>query len=315
MGGARGRFQISFKHMRHNQLDRELELMLLMTENRDYTVMQMCEILGISRRNLYYYLEFFRANGFIVEKHGTAYSLDKNSPFFKKLFKLVHFTEDEAMAMRSLLDKVNDNSVQVQHLRQKLNKLYDLHILDDISLQQQSAANITALYDAIKYRRKVILRNYSSPHSNTVANRVVEPFMFLNGNSEIRCYELVSKQNKTFKVARAESVMVLSEDWEHQDCHKPVYTDAFRFNGEERLPIKMRLDRLAHNLLIEEYPQTAAYITAEEDCQHWLLEIEVCSFIGISRFVMGLYENVEVLGSEEFIEFINKKIEKMAVKF
>lgn len=31
--------------------------MLLMTENRDYTVKQMCERLGISRRTLYYYID------------------------------------------------------------------------------------------------------------------------------------------------------------------------------------------------------------------------------------------------------------------
>ena len=35
--------------MRHNQLDRELKLMLLMTENREYTVEQLCEKLKISR--------------------------------------------------------------------------------------------------------------------------------------------------------------------------------------------------------------------------------------------------------------------------
>lgn len=48
------------KTMRHNQLERELELMLLLAENRVCTVDRLCERLGISRRNLYYYIDFFR---------------------------------------------------------------------------------------------------------------------------------------------------------------------------------------------------------------------------------------------------------------
>lgn len=297
--------------MRRNQLDRELKLLLLMTENRQYTVQQLCEKLDISRRTLYYYLEFFRFNGFIVEKNGTKYSLDKESPFFKKLFKVLHFTEDEALTLRHLLDKVSDNNVQIQHLRQKLNKLYDLDILDDIGLREQVAANISTLYDAIKYRQKAILHNYSSPHSNTVSNRVVEPFMFLNGNNEIRCYELTTGMNKTFKLSRMESVILLSENWEYTSKHKQVYTDVFMFSGEELKPVEIRMNRLAYNLLMEEYPQTAAHITLDEDKQHWTLQLDVCSYLGIGRFVLGLYDCVEVLGDEEFIAYIRYKVEEM----
>lgn len=297
--------------MRRNQLDRELKLLLLMTENRQYTVQQLCEKLDISRRTLYYYLEFFRFNGFIVEKNGTKYSLDKESPFFKKLFKVLHFTEDEALTLRHLLDKVSDNNVQIQHLRQKLNKLYDLDILDDIGLREQVAANISTLYDAIKYRQKAILHNYSSPHSNTVSNRVVEPFMFLNGNNEIRCYELTTGMNKTFKLSRMESVILLSENWEHTSKHKQVYTDVFMFSGEELKPVSIRMNRLAYNLLMEEYPQTAAHITQDEDKQHWTLQLDVCSYLGIGRFVLGLYDSVEVLGDDEFIAYVRNKVEKM----
>lgn len=299
--------------MRHNQLDRELALMLMLTENRDYTVQQMCERLDISRRSLYYYLEFFRDNGFIVEKHGTSYSLDRNSPFFAKLFKITNFTEDEALVMRRILDRVNDNSVQVQHLRQKLNRLYDLDILDDIVMREQVAANISTLYDAIKYRQKAILRNYSSPHSNTVSNRVVEPFMFLNGNNEIRCYEIASGMNKTFKLSRMESVVLLSENWEHMAKHKRIYTDAFMFSGEERLPITVRLNRLAYNLLIEEYPQTIPYITPDDDKQHWTLQMDVCNYLGISRFVLGLYDSVEVIGNDDFLNYIKEKVSRFKI--
>ena len=286
--------------------------MLLMTENRDYTVQQMCERLGISRRTLYYYIDFFRDSGFTVEKRGTCYSLDKNSQFFTRLFKKVHFTEDEAITMRRLLDRASDNSLHVQHLKNKLTRLYDLDILENVTLREQDADNVSTLYDAIKMKKTVILRNYSSPHSNTTANRVVEPFMFMDNNNEIRCYEIASGQNKTFKISRIESVMILADDQLYEARHKKVFTDIFMFSGETRLPVTLRLGRLARNIMLEEYPQSAAFITPD-DASHWIVSLEVCSYLGISRFVLGLFESVEILGSEEFREYIRMKIDNMKV--
>ncbi len=286
--------------------------MLLMTENRDYTVQQMCERLGISRRTLYYYIDFFRDSGFTVEKRGTCYSLDKNSQFFTRLFKKVHFTEDEAITMRRLLDRASDNSLHVQHLKNKLTRLYDLDILENVTLREQDADNVSTLYDAIKMKKTVILRNYSSPHSNTTANRVVEPVMFMDNNNEIRCYEIASGQNKTFKRSRIESVMILADDQIYEARHKKVFTDIFMFSGETRLPVTLRLGRLARNIMLEEYPQSAAFITPD-DASHWIVSLEVCSYLGISRFVLGLFESVEILGSEEFREYIRMKIDNMKV--
>ena len=71
--------------MRHNQLDRELALMLMLTENRDYTVQQMCERLDISRRSLYYYLEFFRDNGCVDYLQVQQYGVDGSAIYFVEL--------------------------------------------------------------------------------------------------------------------------------------------------------------------------------------------------------------------------------------
>lgn len=296
--------------MRHDKLDRELTLMLLMTEPRGYTVPQLCEKLGVSRRNLYYYLDFFRDYGFVVEKRGTVYRLDRQSPFFTKLLRLVHFTEDEAITMRRLLDRLNDNSLQVKHLKNKLEALYDLDILQDVSIREQYAQNVSTIYDAIKYKRCAILRHYSSPHSNTVSDRVVEPFMFMNNNNDIRCYELSSHQNKTFKLSRMESVVLLMDEWTHERKHRQMYTDIFMFSDEQLLPVSLRMGRLSHNLMLEEYPKAAAYITKEDD-SHWLLSLDVCSYAGIGRFVLGLYDDIEVLGSEAFKDYLQQKIARM----
>ena len=299
--------------MRHDKLGRELTLILLLTENRDYTVQQLCEKLDISRRNLYYYLDFLRDYGFVLEKRGTSYRISRDSAFFKKLFKTLHFTEDEAVAMRRLLDGAPEGDTFLQNLKRKFDRFYDFRILNDIEVHRQYSQNISNLYDAIKFKNKVILRNYSSPHSNTVSNRVVEPFMFLNNNSEIRCYEITSGANKTFKVARMESVMPLHDPWEHEREHKRIYTDIFMFSGEQTMPVKLRLGRLAYNILIEEYPAAIPFVSPDGP-HHWLLDTEVCSYVGITRFVLGMMESIEILETPGFIEHIRQQVCSMAAK-
>ena len=136
--------------MRHDKLERELRLMLLLTENHQYTAAEICDRIGISKRNLYYYLEFFRDAGFNVEHRKPYYSLRKDSSWFKKLDAAVHFTEDEAIMMRQILEKTGDASPQVQHLIQKLDTLYDLNIVEKVELREQMSRNLTNLYEAIK---------------------------------------------------------------------------------------------------------------------------------------------------------------------
>ena len=293
--------------MRHNNLARELSLILLMTENRGYTVRQLCDRLGISRRSLYYYIDFLRDYGFVVEKHGACYSLDKTSPFFTKLIKKAHFTEDEAIVMRRLLDGADSASMHVEHLRRKLDNLYDLGILENVTVREREAQNVSTLYEAIKQKKAVILRNYSSPHSDSVSNRVVEPYLFLDNNNEVRCYEYKSAMNKTFKISRIEEVMMLSDDWTHEAAHHSVYTDIFMFSCEATMPVELRLNRLARNLLLEEYPRAGRYVTPDGP-SHWVLRLDVCSYLGVSRFVLGLFESVEVLGDDRFREFVRAKI-------
>jgi len=293
--------------MRHDKLERELKLLLLLIENHRYTVPEICDKIGISRRNLYYYLDFFRFAGFKVINHRPYYFISKDSPFFRKLDAAIHFTEDEALLIRSILERADDRSPQMQRLIQKFDKLYDLDIIDKVELREQVAANVTALYEAIKQKRTVVLKGYSSPHSNTLRDRTVEPFLFLNGNQEVRAYELASKMNKTFKLSRIQDVQLLDIIWDNEQHHRHVYTDIFMFSDEHQMPVTLRMGRLATSMLREEYPSSERYIEPEDD-DHWLVDMPVCSYAGIGRFVLGLYDDIEVLGDENFKTYLKNKI-------
>ena len=130
--------------------ERQLKLMVLLTQNREYTIEQLCDRLNMSRRTIYRYLELFRDIGFVVEKQGNVYRLDKSSPFFNDITQLVHFTEDEALTLRHVLDQMDNTDFQVKHLRAKLDRIYDFGILNAIETNEQRGMNLRVLYEAIK---------------------------------------------------------------------------------------------------------------------------------------------------------------------
>ncbi|WP_308226718.1 WYL domain-containing protein [uncultured Prevotella sp.] len=130
----------------------------------------------------------------------------------------------------------------------------------------------------------------------------------LNNDRYVRCHEICCHQNKTFKLSRMEKVELMDMPWANKAQHKQLYTDIFMFSGEERYHVKLLLGQLSHNIMVEEYPLSEPSITLASDGIHWILDIEVASFMGIGRFVMGLYDDIKVLGDEQFKTYINEKV-------
>ena len=297
--------------MRHDKLQRELDLILLLAENRTYTVEQLCDKLHISRRNLYYYFDFLRFSNFRFEKRGHYYHIDRQSPFFKKLFEMLDFTEDEAVFLLRLLESADSKNPQVGSIKHKLERFYDFDILNNEKLRERRSRNLSTLYEAIKFRQIAKICNYSSPHSKTVSDRIVEPFMLMNNNNEVRCFEIASKQCKTFKLSRMERVELIDLNWSYTDQHTEMFTDIFMFSGEKPQTIKLLLGRLSANIMGEEYPQAEQYMEQQDDGKT-LLSLPVCSFLGIGRFVIGLYEDITIVENDDFKAYIADKIKKMA---
>ena len=299
--------------MELEKFDRQLRLMLLLTHNHTLTIDDISAQLNMSKRSIYRYIEAFKQMGFIVEKEGSCYRIDHRSSFFKEITQNIHFTEDEAITINQVLNAVYDNSPQVRHLRAKLSSLYDFKVLAKHGVDNHIAQNLSALFSAVQLERMVMLCGYSSPHSGKVSDRLVEPYLFLSENSEVRCYELSSGMNKTFKISRAQSVRVLDMLWEHKDEHVPFYTDLFHFSGEKRYPVKLLLGHLSSSLLLEECPGAENELELQDDGR-FLLTTEVCSFKGVGRFVLGLFDDIEVIDSPDFQRYLNERIKNLTFK-
>lgn len=321
--------------MRHTVLAQQLTLLSLLVENRTLTVEALAERLHTTPRNIYYALRFLRESpDFELEKRGPCYSVSRQSPFVARMCEAVKFTDDEIVTMKRLLDEADRRNPVVERLRHKFSHFYDPVLLADERLRGPRADIAATLYRAMQEERMVIINGYRSPHSGTVADRLLEPFTFLNANRDIRAFEPASGLNKTFRLSRMEGITLLDARWANAGSHRRLFTDIFNFASETTTPVTLRLDTLAYHVLVEEYPRAEMYVRPlggglsspreEENCRRetgdllepgnpppaesWLFEAPVCSMLGVGRFVLGLYDHIRVVGTPALTAYLNNRL-------
>ena len=289
------------------KMERLLRLMKMLTANNKYTVEELGEKLGMSVRTIYRYIDTFREAGFVVKKNGNYIRLDRKSPYFKDLSQLVHFTDEEAFLLKNAIESIDETNAIKQNLKAKLYSVYDYKVLAECVVKGANARNVNRLIEAIGNKKQVILHNYASAHSGNISDRLVEPFSFTTNYIQLWAYEISSRGNKLFKLSRIEEVQILSAPWENENEHRQGYMDIFRIASFRRMPVKIRLGLRAASLLLEEYPLAEKELVKINETSY-LLETEVCSYEGIGRFVLGLLDDIEVLESPDFADFLRRRM-------
>ena len=289
------------------KIERMLRLMKMLTGNVLYTVDELADRLDMSLRTVYRYIDTFREAGFIIKSRDKVFRLDKSSPYFKEISQLIHFTEEEAYILKSAIESIDENNLLKQNLKKKLYTVYDYKILAETVVHKKDAKNVNLLIEAIDNKRQALLCNYSSTNSKTIRNRLVEPFSFTTNYIQMWAYDVEEKSNKLFNIKRIESVQVMPETWKNAEKHVSGKIDIFRISSFEQIPVKLKLNLRAYNLLIEEYPLSERDLTKITG-NEWLLDTNVCSFDGIGRFVMGLLQDIEIIEPEELKTLLKKNV-------
>lgn len=289
------------------KIERMLRLMKMMTANTSYSVDDMAERLDMSRRTIYRYIDTFREAGFVIKKSGNHIRLDKESPHFKDISQLVHFTEEEAIILKRAIESIDDTNLLKQNLKRKLYSVYDNKILADTIVQGSAAATVHSLIEAIESRQQVILHDYRSAHGSAVRDRKVEPFAFTTNYVQVWCYDCESHSCKLFKTSRIGQVELLDSEWQYAESHIKGFIDIFRMNGEKRLPITLSLGLMARNLLVEEYPLAEKLLTEHDG--RWILSTEVADYAGVTRFVVGLLDDIKIIDSPDLEAYISRYVE------
>ena len=293
--------------MEQPRVERTLRLMRLMSGNAYLTVEQLAKRLDTSTRSIYRYIDTFKTCGFAVEKiDDSIYRLISMPSGYKDLQKLVYFSEEEARVLTYLIESLDETNSLKSSLYKKLCAVFDTKSIKEYSGTSKNAANIQALGNAMKDRKTVILKDYSSSSSGTVRDRVVEPFEFTNNHIDIWAYDCEKKDVRLFKIARIGWVDILPIDWQHGDEHDKGYLDAFRMQGKTQTHVRLEMTLRARNLLCEEFPLAIPDVTEKDG--KYILDTKVSKMEGVGRFVIGLMGDIRVLDSPELVAYINDYI-------
>lgn len=298
------------------KIERVLRLVMTLAHNHYKTVPMICDEFEISERTFYRYLDTLRCAGMAISKdpeHGI-YKLTSMPEKLMDIEDLVYFSKEEAYVLKSAIESINETNIIKQNLKKKLYSVYDSKIVADVVLKKGGNNNVHDLLEGIEKRKVVILRNYNSANSNSTSDRIVEPFAFTPNFIQVWCYELDSQKVKLFKVARIENVEITDKNWTHAYKHETGFLDIFRIHSKHTYPIKLKMSVRAANLLMEEYPMSEEHLTKISD-NRWLLETSVCGFEAVTRFILGLADDIEIIESQELKDHIKQKAKHLYDKY
>ena len=289
------------------KIERMLRLMKMMSGNENYTITELSKKLDMSYRTVYRYIDTFKASGFVVNKVRTnVYKIGKMPRSHVDMKNLIYFSEEEAYIINDMINGLHNTNQLKSGLMKKLSAIYSCTSIANYVHSEETSANIKNLGQAIREKKKVILKAYESANSQEVSDRFIEPFEFTTNCIDIWGYDIEKCENRVFKISRIGEVVIIDDVWNHTEKHQKSLTDCFRMSGFVLTPVKLELSIRAKNLLLEEYPLAQKDIRKEDG--KWILETRVTDMAGVGRFVLGLADEISVIDSPALEEYISKFI-------
>ena len=208
------------------KIERMLRLMKMLASNKNYTIDDLAERLGLSYRSIYRYIDTFKDSGFVVEKlHSNVYRLGKMPKGYIDLKDLIYFSEEEAYVVNSLINSLDSTNALKINLKKKLSAVYNSTSLINYVQKKEIAEHIESLGKAIRDKKTVILKGYESSHSGEISDRLIEPFEFSTNCIDVWGYDIEKKENKVFKISRIGKVKETNDIWVNEDRHQKSKTD------------------------------------------------------------------------------------------
>jgi predicted DNA-binding transcriptional regulator YafY len=289
---------------------RLLRLILFLSGGYPKTREECTAFLGIRDSAFFNYRNVLLDTGFCLVQKDGRYRIEYPEGDHHLLGNILHFSEEESYLLARSIDRLEEKPQASLRLKQKLTAFLNQNEVIGAYLQKEKKAMAEMLFKACRAKKQVLLVNYASGNSQTIRNRMVEPFEFRDDFSLLWAFDTELKQNRQFKICRIEDVESTSLSWEYERDHRASPVDVFRNTGEMNKLVEFSLNLKARNLLIEEYPLTERFLT-KTGSGRFHFQAAVAKYEGPARFVMGLYEDIEVLGDPGFGEFLGRKIKKL----
>jgi len=139
-----------------------------------------------------------------------------------------------------------------------------------------------------------MLKNYNSMHSAMAKDRLIEPICFHSYFKYLTAFEVATGENKIFKTERIPDAIFTEIDWKFEKEHQKNSINIFGIAGLLPTHVTLKLSKRAQQLLTEEFADGVPHLTTKGNSS--LLDCEVFGFEGVGRFVLGLMDEIEIIG-------------------
>lgn len=278
-----------------------------------YTIQQLADRYGVHADTIRGDFEACRNADFILDmddRHRYAFVPDQP---LRQLKELLHFTEEDQFLLDQAIDLIAVQSVRGDRLKRKLASLYDFRKLGHSYLRKPYLSKIDRVQEAREKKVRVILRDYRSSNSNTVTDRLVEPFHASPADDILHAYDVVLEKIRHYRISRFTRVEMTDAAWEFEHRHIVMPTDPFRIVDAKQVNVHIRMRVGAYNELVERFPVTRAYLQESHEPDVFDFQCMVNhQFLGLTNFILGHHHQViEVLEPEALIDLLNSEAKKM----
>ncbi len=272
--------------LNQHKILRVLQFISFLEQEPSKTVAQLASILDTTERTVYRYLDLVKECGFDVQR-------DKINRFFivNDRSNGIRFTTEEADYLKQLVLTNGRKSKLKDAVLSKIYLSSDATIVAGHLINAKNGKIVERLSNAIASKEQVILKKYQSINSETISDRVVEPFGFTDNYSTVMAFEPASFKNKLFNIERIASV-----EFNNQKCHfaseyeqQILDVFGFAFSGE-KYPVHLELPLKQYLLLKNDFPMTTPHFKFNAKKDVYELTIEVNNLAPVERFLSGLVE-------------------------
>lgn len=274
----------SFTMSNQKKILRVLQFISYLEQKPSKSIQSIASILETTERTAYRYLDLIRDCGFNVHKDNyNRYFIESDVP------SGLLFTSEEAAFLKQLVLTVGSENKLKDSILSKIYIGSDLKIVASHLLNAKNGRIVERLAEAIALKEQVYLKKYQSINSETISDRLVEPFGFTENYRSLMAFEIASQKNKTYHIDRIASIEFANKLYQHVDLHIIQKLDAFGFSeSDEKFLIEKELTLKEYLLLKNEYPLTIPFIKYIPKNDTYLLKIEVNNLEPFERFLRGL---------------------------
>lgn len=264
---------------------RVLQFISYLEQKPPKAVQHLAELLETTDRTVYRYLDLLRECGFDLQK-------DKFNRFFLQTDQHagIRFTSEEAAFLKQLVLTAGNHNKLKDAVLSKIYLASDLQISAAHLVNAKNGLIVERLAQAMANKEQVILKRYHSINSESISDRLVEPFGFTDNYHTVMAFEPSSGKNKTYHLDRITTVEFTNLHFAFEAQHEQQIPDAFGFSyAGVKYPLALDLTLKQYLLLKNEYPLISPFVKYHPKKDRYELRMEVNSLEPVGR--MDLVNN------------------------